>query len=51
MVTTCKVKTETATNVVYDKNDALVCAELTDLLPVAVSGSNIVKVVTVKVRS
>ena len=51
MVGTCKVKTEACTNVVDDKYDALLCAKVTNLLPVTVCRKLVVKVVTVEVRS
>ena len=51
MVGTCKVKSETCADVVYDKNNALVGTELTNLLPVTVCGQNVVCKVAVKIRS
>ena len=50
MVGTCKVKTESRTNIVDDKNHTVIVTELTNLCPLLFGSGFIIKEVTVVIR-
>ena len=51
MVTAGEVKTEACADIVDDKDNAVLCAELANLLPVTVCGKLVVEEVAVEIGS